>query len=232
MAEPNDLDGSTVSVPAPSLKTYEDALRTAHQQDYSSIERHKIISMAGVDHFSRPVIVFSACNMPALKEIDMNLLLQYIIFTLDKVVESDYVIVYLHAGLRSDARPTIGWIRQVYRVFDRKYKKNLKSLYIVHPTMFIRVLMGMVRPFISSKFSKKLQYIFTLQDLANHIHMDQLEVPDYVSKYDEWSSLSRSYKLAHRQRSSTYPWADLSLVPLFLFMRFLDLSAWGHALLL
>ena len=35
-----------------------------------------------------------------------------------------------------------------YRAFDRKYKKNLKALYLVHPTNFIRVVYNLFKPVI------------------------------------------------------------------------------------
>ena len=45
----------------------------------------------------------------------------YLKFTLDKYVESDYSVVYLHYGLNSQNKPSFGWLREVYREFDRKY---------------------------------------------------------------------------------------------------------------
>lgn len=36
----------------------------------------------------------------------------------------------------------------MYRLLDRRYKKNLKALYIVHPTIWIRMFYGLFRPFI------------------------------------------------------------------------------------
>ncbi|KJE97057.1 rho GTPase-activating protein 8 [Capsaspora owczarzaki ATCC 30864] len=165
--------------------SYSQALEQAAAVDFSAIQQYNIINHAGVDRLSRPVVVFNACNLPSSKQIDMNLLLQYIIVALDKVVESDYVIVYLHAGLNSDNRPGIGWVREVYKVFDRKYKKNLKALYIVHPSVWIKVIMGLVRPFISSKFAQKLLYMSSLDQLSQYLHVDQMDVPEFVRAYDK-----------------------------------------------
>jgi hypothetical protein len=65
---------------------------------------------------------------------------RYLMFTLDQFVEQDYSLVYFHYGLTSKNRPSLSWLWQAYRAFDRKYKKNLKALYLVHPTNFIRLL--------------------------------------------------------------------------------------------
>ena len=68
--------------------------------------------------------------------------------TLDNYVETDYTVVYFHHGLNSQNKPSFRWLLQAYRAFDRKYKKNLKALYLVHPTNFIRVIWQLFKPFI------------------------------------------------------------------------------------
>lgn len=47
-------------------------------------------------------------------------LLRYLKFTLDQYVESDYTLVYLHHGLTSENKPSLSWLRDAYREFDRK----------------------------------------------------------------------------------------------------------------
>ncbi|PSN29348.1 Rho GTPase-activating protein 8 [Blattella germanica] len=69
----------------------------------------------------------------------------YLMYTLDKFVEEDYSLVYFHYGLTSKNKPPLSWLWQAYRAFDRKYKKNLKALYLVHPTNFIRVIWQIFR---------------------------------------------------------------------------------------
>ena len=73
---------------------------------------------------------------------------RYLMFTLDQFVEEDYSVVYFHHGLNSQNKPPFRWLLQAYRAFDRKYKKNLKALYLVHPTNFIRVVWQLFKPFI------------------------------------------------------------------------------------
>ncbi len=89
-------------------------------------------------------------------------------YTLDHYVESDYTLVYFHYGLTSVNKPNYSWLYQFYKELDRKlgfdinvtegidiplpctfrYKKNLKRLYIVHPTTFVKFMMGLFRPVI------------------------------------------------------------------------------------
>lgn len=48
------------------------------------------------------------------------LCLRYLKHTLDQYVESDYTLLYLHHGLSSDNKPSLSWLRDAYREFDRK----------------------------------------------------------------------------------------------------------------
>lgn len=81
-------------------------------------------------------------------------------YTLDKFVEQDYSLIYFHYGLNSKNKPPLSWLWQAYRAFDRKYKKNLKALYLVHPTNFIRVVWRLFRAVIryASLTKKYLKY--------------------------------------------------------------------------
>ncbi|XP_034382179.1 rho GTPase-activating protein 8-like isoform X3 [Cyclopterus lumpus] len=66
-----------------------------------------------------------------------------------------------------------------------RYKKNLKSLYVVHPTSFIRIVWNLFKPLISKKFGKKLTYVNYLTELGEHLNYEQLVVPPDVLRHDE-----------------------------------------------
>uniref|UniRef100_A0A2K5PBR7 Rho GTPase activating protein 1 n=1 Tax=Cebus imitator TaxID=2715852 RepID=A0A2K5PBR7_CEBIM len=110
----------------------------------------------------------------------------YLKHTLDQYVESDYTLLYLHHGLTSDNKPSLSWLRDAYREFDRKYKKNIKALYIVHPTMFIKTLLILFKPIISFKFGQKIFYVNYLSELSEHVKLEQLGIPRQVLKYDDF----------------------------------------------
>ena len=54
-----------------------------------------------------------------------------------QLVDLDYTIVYFHYGLRSNNKPPLKWLHRAYQMLDRRYKKNLKALFLVHPTRSI-----------------------------------------------------------------------------------------------
>lgn len=152
---------------------------------YYDVARHGIIQVSGDDNYGRKLIVFSSCCLPPSHQLNHRRLLEYLKFTLDQYVENDYILVYFHHGLRSSNKPSVKWLREAYGEFDRKYKKNLKTLYVVHPTNFIRIVWNIFKPLISHKFGKKLTYVNYLAELRDHLNYEQLAIPPDVLRHDE-----------------------------------------------
>lgn len=151
---------------------------------FLDIAKYGIVDVKGDDAVGRKVIVVYACKLPLVKEIDHSRFLRYLIHTLDKYVEQDYSLVYFHFGLTSKNKPAIPWLWQAYKAFDRKYKKNLQALYLVHPTSFLKIISQVFRPVISVKFGRKINYINSLKELSEHIKLEQLSIPEQVKEYD------------------------------------------------
>ncbi|KAM9301657.1 rho GTPase-activating protein 1 [Gastrophryne carolinensis] len=166
---------------------------------YYDIARHQIVEVAGDDKFGRKIVVFSACRLPPCHQLDHIKLLEYLKHTLDQYVESDYTLIYLHHGLTSENKPSLGWLRDAYREFDRKYKKNIKALYIVHPTMFIKTLLVLFKPIISFKFGRKIFYANYLSELEETVKLEQLGIPKQVLKYDEFTRSTQKPSSANQR---------------------------------
>jgi len=155
------------------------------ESEYHDIAKYGVIELAaGDDSCGRKVVVFSACKLPPHGIIDHKKLLGYLKHTLDQYVENDYTLVYFHYGLSKRNKPSYNWLLQAYKEFDRKYKKNMKALYIVHPTTFIRVLWNLFRPFLSAKFGQKIMYVNYLHELGSHVNLHQLNIPEAVKDHD------------------------------------------------
>ncbi|KAL1128912.1 hypothetical protein AAG570_013446 [Ranatra chinensis] len=134
------------------------------------------------------IVVFSACYLPHHSRLDytyvMDNLFGYILSTLDQLITDDYVLVYLHGGTAKDCVPPFSWLKRCYRTIDRKLRKNLKRLYMVHPTFWLKTIVLMTRPFVSSKFSRKIQFVNSLSELYETIPVEQASIPDRVHQYD------------------------------------------------
>lgn len=135
------------------------------------------------------IIVFSACFLPHHGRVDYNYVMDnlflYVLSTLDQLITEDYVLVYLHGGTAKDCMPTFSWLKRCYQMIDRRLRKNLKRLYLVHPTFWLKTIVLMAKPFISSKFSKKLHFINSLGELMELLPLEQASIPDRVKKYDK-----------------------------------------------
>ncbi|KAK1334434.1 hypothetical protein QTO34_005439 [Cnephaeus nilssonii] len=107
----------------------------------------------------------------------------YVISTLELMVAEDYMIVYLNGATPRRKMPGLGWMKKCYQMIDRRLRKNLKSFIIVHPSWFIRTLLAVTRPFISSKFSSKIKYVSSLSELSGLIPMDCIQIPESIIKY-------------------------------------------------
>ncbi|XP_076264003.1 rho GTPase-activating protein 1-like isoform X1 [Rhynchophorus ferrugineus] len=154
-------------------------------EQFADIERYSIVDVKGDDIVGRKVIVVYAYRLPPVSEIDHGLLLNYLKYTLESYVKQDYSLIYFHYGLTSKNKPSFTWLVQAYKAFDRNYKKNLKALYLVHPTGFLKLVSQVLRPFISAKFGKKLNYIHNLKDLNNIVQISKLDIPIEVIEHDK-----------------------------------------------
>ncbi|KRZ75875.1 Rho GTPase-activating protein 8, partial [Trichinella papuae] len=162
---------------------------------FQNVSRYDIIDVIGDDRAGRPVIVFFAFRLPQTDLFDYELFLKYIIHTLDGFVDQDYTIIYFHYGRKSFTRPPISWLIRTYRALDRRqsfvflyikkilyliFKKNLKSLILVHPTRLVKFMWTIFKPLVSSKFEKKICYVNYLHELREYVHCDQLVIPKEI----------------------------------------------------
>ncbi|XP_039662146.1 bcl-2/adenovirus E1B 19 kDa-interacting protein 2-like protein [Perca fluviatilis] len=135
------------------------------------------------------VILFTSCYLPENTvenyEYVMDNLFRYIVGTLDLMVSENYLLVYLCAMAPRNKLPSIRWLHQCYTSLDRRLKKDLKGLLVVHPAWYIKALLTLVKPFISEKFSRKIQFVQTLQELSQFVPTERLQIPDAIRQFDE-----------------------------------------------
>lgn len=164
-----------------------------HRIDMKCIQPYKkVISHGGYYAEKNAIIVFAACFLPDSDCENYNYVMEnlflYVISTLELMVAEDYMIVYLNGATPRRRMPGFTWMKRCYHMIDRRLKKNLKMFIIVHPSWFIRTLLGLTRPFISSKFSSKIKYVHSLQELGEIIPMDYVHIPPSIMKVDKGKS--------------------------------------------
>ncbi|KAJ8523208.1 hypothetical protein ONZ45_g299 [Pleurotus djamor] len=179
----------------------------------------KMIFQAGVDYETRPMVVMNASALPDPKEVNYDMLLSRILAYLDLYVESDYTVVFFASGAKHT--PGWNWIWKAYRSLSRKYRKNLKRLYIVHSSFFSKSIVIftcwgdhkvvvslhtsldiVVHPENSPKFFRKLEYANNLTELAYLVPITQIDIPPAV--YQENSKHESQITLPTTTRSSMF----------------------------
>ncbi|XP_011404648.2 PREDICTED: protein prune homolog [Amphimedon queenslandica] len=108
----------------------------------------------------------------------------YVLSVVEKLVVDDYVIVYLHSGAPRNSMPGIQWFHRFYRMIDRRLRKNLKNLFIVHPSFWVKTMLRLLRPFISRKFYRKVSHINSLKELNEQVKLDAMLIPEAVRSVD------------------------------------------------
>lgn len=164
-------------------KRYERLLKRARSEDLTDISALRCLYRTGQDRFGRPVVVFVGRNFPA-NTVNKEKALLYMIRVLDPIVDRDYVVVYFHTRTTSANLPAMEYLRDIYHTLDHKYKKNLKSFYIVHPTWWSKLATWFFTTFTASDIKKKVHSLKGVQFLYAKINPDQLDVPAFVLDYD------------------------------------------------
>jgi len=164
-------------------KQYEDLRERAMKGSFPHIEALELIYLAGRDNLGRQIVMVEASKLPT-KEVNLEDVLLYCIQTLDPVVSNEYVLLFFASKAKRTNRPSLDWLKKAYALFNRGYKKNLKTLYIVHPNRLLRATLILMRPFVSNKFWKKVVFIDDLSDIYKSIAPSQITIPNYVVRYN------------------------------------------------
>uniref|UniRef100_A0A8C2JEM3 ATCAY kinesin light chain interacting caytaxin b n=1 Tax=Cyprinus carpio TaxID=7962 RepID=A0A8C2JEM3_CYPCA len=130
------------------------------------------------------IIVFAACYLPDSGCADYSYIMEnlflYVISILVLLVAEDYMIIYLNGATPRRRMPGISWLKRCYQMIERRLRKNLKCLIIAHPSWFIRTVLAISRPFISVKFMEKIRYVQSLEELAQIVPMEHVQIPECV----------------------------------------------------
>ena len=79
---------------------------------------------------------------------------------------------------------TFSILKKCYDEFDRNYKKNIKKLYIVHPSKAMMTIYALFKRYISKKFEQKLRPVKNLQELQSVVNLELMHIPKSIKSYD------------------------------------------------
>ncbi|CAF1360985.1 unnamed protein product [Rotaria magnacalcarata] len=176
-----------------------------------------VISSAGRLHEDNQTILIAiyGCWLPdhRLREYRyiMDQLFYYVYHKLEQLVTNDYVLIYFHGATPKHRTPDLKFLRKCYQMINFRLRKNLRSVYVVHPTRWLRTIIALSRPFFSKKFYHKINYLYTVAELQREFPHNNLSIPPiieqtdwlYSQKYDRHNaSIKRSIAQSTSPRST------------------------------
>eukprot|EP00731_Ephydatia_muelleri_P017798 Em0010g896a len=154
--------------------------------DLNLIQQYRGIVQHGGYSGSDAIIFISACylpprNIPDYQEI-LHQLFFYILSVLEQIVVDGYIVVYLHYSTPQNSLPGMSVFHKFYKMVDRRLRKQLQLLYIVHPTVWVKAMLRLMRPIF--QFYRKINFIGNLQELSEHVPLNQFIIQK-PSKYKD-----------------------------------------------
>lgn len=174
------------------------------EQSTRFLVNNELIKECGHDAEGRLIVSFFACQLPDPKLVDYETLLSLIIERLTPLVASNYILIIFAAGTLFT--PSWGWLYKAYSQLDRSFKKNLKQLYIINPTLLTKWMLTSLATIASPKFAKKINWLNSLYDLNQHIDINKIpSIPDPVIKADMQKKNSNIQGLSQPNSSNNSP---------------------------
>ncbi|KAM9264373.1 bcl-2/adenovirus E1B 19 kDa-interacting protein 2-like protein [Morus bassanus] len=164
--------------------------RPEESVDLSAVEPYSRVLSHGGYHGEGfgAILLFAACHLPDSSiprySYVMENLLRYITGTLERTVADRYVLVCLSGAAARGQIPSFGWMKQCYRAMDRRLRKSLQAVIIVHPTWYIKALVMLSRPFLSPTFSGKVRFAASLRELSRLVPVEPACVPEPVRRLE------------------------------------------------
>ncbi|CAF0952341.1 unnamed protein product [Rotaria sordida] len=150
-----------------------------------------VISSAGTLHEDNQTLVIAlyGCWLPdhRLREYRyiMDQLFYYVYHKLEKLVVNDYVLIYFHGATPKHRTPDLKFLRKCYQMINFRLRKNLREVYVVHPTRWLRTIIALSRPFFSKKFYHKINYLYTIAELERQFPRNRLSIPAIIEQHDQ-----------------------------------------------
>eukprot|EP00245_Coleochaete_scutata_P002972 TRINITY_DN14230_c0_g1_i2.p1 TRINITY_DN14230_c0_g1~~TRINITY_DN14230_c0_g1_i2.p1 ORF type:complete len:568 (-),score=92.07 TRINITY_DN14230_c0_g1_i2:462-2165(-) len=158
-------------------------LARANALNLNDIADMKILYRGGVDMDGRPVMVVIGAHF-LLRGLDPERFVLYVVKEMEAVINRPFTIVYFHSAASLGITPDLGWMKRLQSILGRKHRTNLHSIYILHPTVFLKTAVMALQVLVEPEVWKKVVYIDRLMDLFRSVPREQLTIPDFVFQHD------------------------------------------------
>jgi len=172
----------------------EQARKPPHTEVSQGLRRLGAIYKSGLDRHGRTVVVCNMAPLVAAQPAHHHVLLHLVDF-MDELVTAKFCIVYIHADLPSEYRPSYKWLKAVHSMLAYRYRKNLQHLFILNSTVWLSTALAFVVPPTRKLWQTKLHYIDAVEDLHTCIEPNQLLIePGLVKPPAGAMGLFRKFK--------------------------------------
>ncbi|WVZ09848.1 hypothetical protein V8G54_014378 [Vigna mungo] len=154
-------------------------LSKAKSLNLSEIAEMKIVYRGGVDSEGRPVMVVVGAHF-LLRCLDLERFVLYVVKEFEPIMHKPYTIVYFHSAASLQVQPDLGWMRRLQQILGRKHQHNLHAIYILHPTIGLKLTVFALQMLVDGLVWKKVVYVDRLLQLFRYVPREQLTIPDFV----------------------------------------------------
>ncbi|XP_045810682.1 protein GDAP2 homolog [Trifolium pratense] len=177
-----DLGGPPLSA-AEEYSMHSRYLSKAKSLNLSEIAEMKIVYRGGVDCEGRPVMVVVGAHF-LLRCLDLERFVLYVLKEFEPIIQKPYTIVYFHSAASLQVQPDLGWMKRLEQILGRKHKQNLHAIYVLHPTIGLKVAVLALQLLVDNVVWKKVVYADRLLQLFRYVPREQLTIPDFVFQHD------------------------------------------------
>lgn len=147
---------------------------------------NQIIFQAGCDHASHPLLIICASRFPSPSKLpigtDFNMLVNRALSLFSPITSIEPYSLIIFAS-PSEFGPNVKQVISSYLRLDKSTRKNLKSLWVVHPTFWAKMtLQVFMNGIVSWKVGKKVKWTNSLSELATQVPLHQICIPPEVYK--------------------------------------------------
>ncbi|KAL9328055.1 hypothetical protein ACSQ67_003058 [Phaseolus vulgaris] len=167
-------------------------LSKAKSLNLSEIAEMKIVYRGGVDSEGRPVMVVVGAHF-LLRCLDLERFVLYVVKEFEPIMQKPYTIVYFHSAASLQVQPDLGWMRRLQQILGRKHQHNLHAIYVLHPTLGLKLTVFALQLLVDSVVWKKVVYVDRLLQLFRYVPREQLTIPDFVFQLSLYVFLGASF---------------------------------------
>ena len=115
---------------------------------------------------------------------DVNKAVSYFIHFMDSIASREFVFIYFHTLTTEDHHLNLTFLKDFYELLDVKYRRNMNALYILHGTIWQRIVAWFFLMANAASIRDKVNFVGGVQYLNDLVNVDQLEVPPFIMEYD------------------------------------------------